>query len=370
MPGMMRARSTAFGQQQETPMDHFRGIRRSIAGKSAHLCLAALLMYGAGAPIVAQGQGVSSDAWQKIVESAKKEGTVTLYTSHNLEQSNDLAARFKKEYGIAVQVVRAGGPELQTRVDAEQTTGRGVGDVFVATDIPTITDRNAKKWIVAPVGPAFDSPAYNRKLRVPEGTYFEVSAAVLTFSWNKDLYPKGIKDYPDLLDPALKGKIGVAMVSAMAQVDLHLYLEEKYGADFTKKLADMNPRLYPGALPMAQAVMSGEIAAAVATRPLIEEAKKGVPVGWGLAPGGAWASHFYGQILSGAPHPNAAQLLANFMITQQGQEAVAHVAASALPNVAGAITSTDNTRRTDWKKLNPEFFNAYVAKWKSMYVKQ
>jgi iron(III) transport system substrate-binding protein len=351
-------------------MNRSRATRRSILCKAARLFSAALLLFGTGQLVHGQSPSASSNAWQKVVEAAKKEGAVTLYTSHNLDQANDLAARFKKEYGITVQVVRALGSELQTKVDAEQATGRGVADVFVGTDIPTITDRNAKKLMVAPVGPAFDNPAYNRKLRVPEGTYFEVSAAVLTFSWNKDLYPKGIKDYPDLLDPALKGKIGVATISAMAQADFHLYLEEKYGVDFTKKLADMNPRLYPGALPTAQAVVSGEIAAAIATRPLIEEIKKGAPVGWGLAPGGAWASHFYGQILAIAPHPNAAQVLANFMITQQGQEAIAHVAASSLPNVAGAITSTDNTRRTDWKKLNPQFYQDYLAKWKSMYVKQ
>lgn len=337
---------------------------------AARVLSASLLLCGAAATTQAQTTSASSDAWQKVVEAAKKEGSVTIYTGGGLEQMNDLAARFKKEYGITVQVVRAVASELQPKIDTEHDTGRGIADIYVSTDVPVITDRNAKKYMVAPIGPAFDNPAYNRKLRVPEGTYFEVSAAVLTFSWNKELYPKGIKDYPDLLDPALKGKIGVAMISVMAQADFYLYLEEKYGADFTRKLADMNPRLYPGALPMAQAVVSGEIAAAVSTQPLIDEIKKGAPVGWGLAPNGAWGAHFYGQIMRVAPHPNAAQVLANFMVTQPGQEAIARLAASSLPNVAGAITSTDATRRTDWNKLNPEFFRAYLAKWKPMYVKQ
>ena len=351
-------------------MNNKLSTRRSVLRGAAWIGTAALLTHGAAALAQAASPAPSSEAWQKLVEAAKKEGMVTLYTGQGLDQANDLAARFKKEYGITVQVVRAVGSELQAKVDAEQAAGRGIADIYVGTDVPILRDRNAKKHLVAPVGPAFENPVYNRKLRVPEGTYFEISAAILTFSWNKDLYPKGLKDYPDLLDPALKGKIGVAMISVMAQADFYVYLEEKYGADFTKKLADMNPRLYPGALPMAQAVVSGEIVAAVSTQPLIDEIKKGAPVGWGLAPGGAWGSHFYGQILSVAPHPNAAQLLANYMITPPGQEAIARLAASALPNVPGAITSTDNTRRTDWNKLNPEFFNAYLAKWKPMYVKQ
>jgi iron(III) transport system substrate-binding protein len=344
--------------------------RRSALRQAARHACTVLLLCGAAALTQAQSPAASSEAWQKIVEAAKKEGTVTIYSAQGLDQLNDLAARFKKDYGITVQVVRAIGSELQTKVDAEFGAGRGIADIHVDTDVPYIMDRSAKKRLVAPVGPAFDNPVYNRKLRVPEGTYFEVSAAILTFSWNKDLYPKGIKDYPDMLDPALKGKIGVAMVSVMTQADFYLYLDERYGADFTKKLADMNPRLYPGALPMAQAVVSGEIAAAVSTQALIDDVKKGAPVGWGLAPGGAWGAHFYGQIVSIAPHPNAAQVLANYLVTQPGQESVARLAASSLPNITGALTSTDNVRPINWKKLTPQFFQEYLPKWKAMYVKQ
>ena len=335
--------------------------------RALRLAAASFLLVGTAA--LAQTPA-STAAWNKVVEAAKKEGSVTIYSGQGLEQLNDLGARFKKEYGISVQVVRAVQAELQPKVDTEHASGRGIADIFVSTDVPIIADRNAKKFMVAPVGPAFDNPAYNRKMRVPEGTYFEANAAILTFSWNKELYPKGIKDYPDLLDPALKGKIGVSNIAAISQADFYLYLEEKHGADFVKKLADQQPRLYPGALPMAQAVVSGEVAAAVSTQPLLDEIKKGAPVGWGLSPKGAWGARQYGQILSAAPHPNAAQLLANYMITQAGQEAIARMSASVLPNIAGAIASTDNVRTPDWNRLNLDFFNAYVAKWKPMFIRQ
>jgi iron(III) transport system substrate-binding protein len=337
---------------------------------AARLAAAALLLAGAAALAQAPNPAAASAAWNQVVEAAKKEGSVTLYSPHGVDQLNDLAARFKQEYGITVLVVRGNPAELQTKVDAEHDTGRGVADVLANSDVPIVVDRNAKKYNVAPLGPAFDDPLYNRKLRVPEGTYFEISAAILTFSWNKDLYPKGIKDYPDLLDPALKGKIGVPMIIAMGQADQYLYLEEKFGADFVRKLAEMNPRLYPGALPMAQAVVSGEIAVGLNTQPLIDEVKKGAPVDWGLTKAGAWGARIYGQILRTAPHPNAAQVLANFMVTRPGQEALARLGASALPNVTGAITSTDSVRMPDWVKLNPEFFKSYVAKWTPMFVKK
>ena len=349
-------------------MHHTLGSPNSARRYTLLLATAGLLMASTAA--LAQTPAASSAAWNNVVEAAKKEGTVTIYSGQGLDQLNDLAARFKRDYGITVQVVRAVQSELQPKVDTEHATGRGIADVFVTTDVPIIVDRNAKKFMVAPIGPAFDNPVYNRKVRIPEGTYFEVSAAILTFSWNKEMYPKGIKDYSDVLDPALKGKIGIANVTTLSMVDFNLYLEEKYGADFLRKLADQQPRLYPGALPMAQAVVSGEVAVALSTQPLLDEIKKGAPVDWGLSPTGAWGARFYGQILSAAPHPNAAQLLANYMVTQPGQEAVARMAGSVLPNVPGSIASTDKVRITDWSKLNLDFFNAYVAKWKPMFVKQ
>jgi len=311
--------------------------------------------------------GAPSQEWQRVVDAAKKEGSVTIYSGQGLDQLNDLAARFKKQYGINVQVVRAVDADLLPKVDAEFNIGRGIADVFVSADIAVVKDRNAKGYIVAPMGPAFDNPRYDKATRIPEGTYFETGAAILTFSWNKELHPKGIKDYPDILDPALAGKIGVVGVTTQSQVDFYMYLTEYYGADYVRKLAALKPRIYPGALPLGQAVVSGEIAVAVYGQPLIDEEKKGAPVGWGLAPK-PWGARFWGWVLKRAPHPNAAQVLANFMVTQQGQEAVTRMAGSVLPNVKGAISTTDNVRRPDLAKLTPEFVADYREKWKSMFL--
>ena len=51
--------------------------------------------------------------------------------------------------------------------------------------------------------------AYNRKTLLGPGPTAIVAAAVLGMAWNTSLYPAGIKDIPDFLDPKLTGKIGV-----------------------------------------------------------------------------------------------------------------------------------------------------------------
>jgi iron(III) transport system substrate-binding protein len=319
-------------------------------------------------PSVAQsvGQPPAGTSWTQIVEAAKKEGAVTIYSGMGLDQLNDLAARFKKEYGITVQVVRAVDAEFVPKVDTEFRTGKGIAGIFVTADLGVAKDMHAKGYAVPPMGPAFNNPAYAKAARVPEGTYFEASATILTFSWNTELWPKGLKDYPDVLDPGLTGKIGISATTTAAQIDFYTYLEDTYGSDFTAKLAALKPRIYPGALPMAQAVVSGEVAAALTTQPLIDEAEKGAPVGWGLAPK-PWGARFWGMILKSAPTPNAAQVLADFMISEPGQEAIARKAAAALPNIKGTLGSTDNVRRQDLSKLTPEYVATYREKWKKLF---
>ena len=73
--------------------------------------------------------------------------------------------------------------------------------------------------------------------------------------------------------------------------------------------------------------------------------------------------------MANAPHPNAAKLLADFAISPQGQEDLAHLAASALPNIPGTAQgiTTDSVHRQDLTKLTPDAVAAYQARWKSLF---
>ena len=73
--------------------------------------------------------GVSDAEWDAIVAAAQDEGKVTIYSSQGLDQLNDLAERFKDEYGIELEVVRDIDSALIPKVEAEQQTGSGIADV-------------------------------------------------------------------------------------------------------------------------------------------------------------------------------------------------------------------------------------------------
>ena len=311
--------------------------------------------------------GISDADWDAIVTAAQEEGKVTFYSSQGLDQLNDLAGRFSDEYGIELEVVRDIDSALIPKVEAEQQTGSGIADVIAQASAAWSEQRGAEGWFIPPVGPAFDDPAYDRAANVSDNGYFTSSAAVLTFGWNTAQYPTGLTDYSDLLDPELAGgKIGVIEPAAPSIVDFWLYLEENYGEDFVTQLAAQEPKIYPSSLPMAQALTSGEISAASFVQVLVDEQEQGAPVESGLADQ-VWGARFNTSILQTAPHPNAAQVLSNFIITQPGQEAIARKAASVLPDITGAVTTVDKVRVQDLAVLTPEFVAEYQAKWNDLF---
>ena len=315
------------------------------------------------APVLAEEV---SPEWQKVIDAAKAEGSVTIYSSQGLKQLNDLAAKFTAKYGIAVEVVRAIDADLIPKVTVEFESGKGIADVVVNSAIGTVMEQEAKGYFVPPVGPAFDNPDYKKAERMPRGVSFESNATILTYSWNTELVPDGIKDYDDIFRPDLEGLIAIPRPSVSTIVDFYVYLHENYGEDFTDRLATMKPRIYPSALTAAQALSAGEVAVILFGEPQVDEKAAGAPVESGFAKQ-IWGARFYANVMKVAPHPNAAQLLANFMITEEGQSAIARKAASSLRGVPGTVGYMDDVRRPDLSKLTPEKVKAFQDKFTALF---
>lgn len=342
--------------------------RAALVGLAAVLPLALAACGGSDSSTSAGPRAdVGSQTWEQTTAGAKTEGAVTIYSSQGIEQLNDVKAKFEAKYpGITVTVVRAIEGDLQPKIEAEFSTGRAVADVMISASDPWLNEKGAAGYFSDLKMPALEQADYDKANNLA-GQNFVVDAAVLTFGWNTKLYPAGIKDYPDVLDPALKGKVGVVKPSAVPFVDFYLYLEKNYGADFVTKLAAQNPQIYPSSLPMAQALTSGEISAATFVQPLVDEKASGAPVDWALAPS-SWGSLFKGVVLSKAPHPQAAQLLADFLITPEGQAAISRKAASVLPDVTGAVGTTKTVAKQDLTALTPEKVRDYQSAWDKQFT--
>ena len=91
-------------------------------------------------------QGADRD--QRLVAAAKKEGTVTFYTSMQTQESGPLSKAFEQKYGIRVQLWRATSDQVIQRTVNEARAGRQALDIL-ETNAPEV-DAIGREDIVAP----------------------------------------------------------------------------------------------------------------------------------------------------------------------------------------------------------------------------
>jgi iron(III) transport system substrate-binding protein len=221
-------------------------------------------------------------------------------------------------------------------------------------------------WVADAVGPDLYKKAYVRKVFAKPGKAFIVGAALLGLGWNTNQYSAGLKDYPDLLDTKLDGRVGVINPSRVpAIVDWYHWVEERYGANYLPRLAKQKPKIYTSSLPMTQAVAAGEIAAgAFVAANAIDLKAQGAPIGFKIVKN-PWNAPWYAMILKKAPHPNAVQVVMNFMVTKEGQSLVSK-------NTVGVVPGATNTtyappRIQKLSTLTPKKIDEFQKYWEGLF---
>jgi iron(III) transport system substrate-binding protein len=324
---------------------------------------------GATAAKPAVPKPLSAAAWQAVVAKAKQEGTVTIYTVGAPANYANLAKRFKEIYGIDVVVNRKVDNDLLVQINAEQSTGKAVADIWVPATKGIVLGALNNGWVVDAVGPNFFLKRFDRK-KLMVGKGWIPGSALLGMSWNTQCFPQGIKDIPDFLNPAFKGKLGVSDPRiSPAQVDWYQWLEKTYGNGIIEKLAAQKPRIYGSSLTAAQAVASGEICGApqAAGSTTLDLKAKGAPVEYRLAnKGNNWNAAYIGLILKQAPHPNAAQLLANFIVSPEGQALHNFGLGAIYKNVPGTFYSPPRVARSN--DLAPAKVKAFIERWSKLFL--
>lgn len=309
-------------------------------------------------------------AWGATIKAAGNEGTLAFYSGMAEVQNTRLMAAFNKKYpALNVQATRGGG-EIIARVEGEMKAGSDGADVFVHAD-PGWYAAHADALLPAagPASAAWAAKAWAVKGTVPIATVSPNSV----FVWNTDIFPKGFKTWNDLLDPSVKGKIGLrtdaSTQSAAGYLDM---METKLGADYLVKLSKQQPKSYPSVVPMTQAVASGEVGVTNASLPsLAKELKdKGAPVDY-VIPNPGYAIEFASAALKKSKRPNAAAVFIDFIMTPEGQEALngdGFGGSEGLTNVPGAL-NLDGIVMMDSAKLTPDVIAKWGAKLAELYKK-
>jgi iron(III) transport system substrate-binding protein len=345
------------------------GVALVAAGSAASAPTAATTAFArAAAPTAAAPKPYTTAEWNALIARAKREGEVTLYSSHLPANLQRVAARFKELYGITVNVNRQIDSVLASQVTTAMGDGNGKVDIWMQSSRPLLLGAIKNKWLVDARGPALFHPQYDRSQYAKPGKAWAVGAAVLAIGWNRTLVSRNITDYPDLLaSGVVRGKIGVVDPVLPSFVDFYLWLQQHYGADYVRRLGATRPRIYASTLPMQQALTSGEIAAAVLTPATTLDLKEqGAPVDFVIPKkAGAWNAPWHGMILDKAPHPAAAQLLTNFLLTREGQGLLNRRYGAVLKGISGTFYVP--LRMQKLSELTPQKISAFQQSWNRMY---
>ncbi len=296
----------------------------------ASLALIVAVLLGWAAPSPAQPERGASphrelylykgaDREQRLIEGAKKERQVAVYTSLNLKDSVPITAAFEKKYGVKVSLWRAGSEKVVQRAVAEARAGRFAFDVL-ETNGPEMEALYREKLLEEFFSQHFKDlpPAAFPKHRHYVADRFNF----FTIAYNtKLLKPEEVPNsYADLLKPSLAGKIGIEAGDVDWFGAMVKHMGEAKGMAYFRKLAEAKPQVRSGHTLMAELVAAGEIplAATVYNHNAERLTVKGAPIKWKALNPTFGRPNAVG-VARQAPHPNAALLFADFMLSPEGQ---------------------------------------------------
>src|SRR5690242_17171382 len=173
------------------------------------VCLAfARTTQAAAEDLLAELNAKSPEQRQKIlVENAKKEGEVTLYTAVNMRDAQELMTGFNRLYpGIRVAIASLGGPGVLNKVLTEARAGANVADVVALNGISAV-ELIDRKLVIRYKSPMI---GFLRKGFVDADGYWPgIYAIGYTLIYNsRRVAAKDVpKRYEDLLQPRWKNNL-------------------------------------------------------------------------------------------------------------------------------------------------------------------
>jgi iron(III) transport system substrate-binding protein len=264
-----------------------------------------------------------ADRQQMLEDGARKEGKVLWYTSEILDQrARPLAETFRKKYPfIDVQIVQLDNGPLVQRATEEFNAKKYDLDIIeggLVVALP-LKGMGALAKFVSPEFSAIPAGA-----RDPDGYFVGDREIPLGFGYNTKITPEaqGPKSFDDLLAPAWKGKLSTND-STQGATYFGGILQQK-GEDFARKLATQNVIVESmSSNAVNELVAAGTVASTFPTSvgQVAFSRKAGAPIAWSPL-GKAITLLGVIDVMSHSPHPHAAALYADFLISDEGQKAL------------------------------------------------
>ncbi|HWP35520.1 MAG TPA: extracellular solute-binding protein [Thermodesulfobacteriota bacterium] len=288
-----------------------RAVVRSVRLLAGPLWLAGLLWL---APAPAPAQELAA-----LEEGARREGKLNLYGSMREDEATKVFEAFNRRYPfVKIDYFRGSEDRLTGRILAEARAGTHNFDVLVTT-----TAYHLKGLDLAVRWQPPEAAAIRPELRDPDGRLTPIYVNTNVIMYNTKLVPpaEAPKGYEDLADPKWKGKL------CLEDTDYEWFhgLLEHMGRErmlaLFRRIAANQPSIRNGHGLLGDLVASGECPVAINNYgyQVGRGLKKGAPVDL-VAVNPVITFAAAAAVSPKAPHPNAARLYVNWLVSEEGQK--------------------------------------------------
>ncbi|HEX9879520.1 MAG TPA: extracellular solute-binding protein [Candidatus Binatia bacterium] len=281
--------------------------------------------------------------WDETVAAAKREGRVTLYVS---DVFDEVFREFHKKYPeIKVVTVAGRGSQIAQRVMAERRAGKYLADIYIGGS-GTVYNIFYEAKVLSPLKPLLVLPEVLDKSKWWSGRHVyhdDEQSYILAFNGNAQTYfsyntnlvdAKKFTSYWDFLDPQWKGKIvsyDPTMGGAVSGVLMFLYHNPKLGPKYIRRiLTEMDLKATRDNAQLVNWLAVGRYPLAGLVGPnrsgIYKAREQGLPVDTfdssAFKEGGPLStSNGNVALFAGAPHPHAAKVAVNWLLSREGQRA-------------------------------------------------
>jgi iron(III) transport system substrate-binding protein len=317
-------------------------------------------------PAAGQHKGVymyqGADRESRVLEGAKKEKQVVVYTSLNLKDSVPITQAFEKKYGVKVELWRSSSEKVLQRAVTEARAGRFAVDAFELNG-PELEAMYREGLLDEFYSPEFKNlpPAAFPKHRHYAADRFNF----FTIAYNTNLVkPNEVPNsYEDLADPRWTGRIGIEASDTDWFGSIVKHMGEQKGLALFRKIAQQKPQMRTGHTLIAELVASGEIplAATIYNHNAERLLVNGAPIKWKALnptfgrPNGV-------AVAKRAQRPHAALLFVDFMLSHEGQTLIKQ------RNRVPASTKVDsNLNDFPFEMIDPVLVLDEAEKWEKIW---
>ena len=300
------------------------------------------------------------------VAKAEQEGEFLFYTHDSEPAAAGIIEAFGKDFPkIKGKYVRAQNGSLFSKTMAERSAGKFNVDVIQFSEPATAIDFQKRGGYARYVSPQTEAYAPEH-LSNPVGDYFWIGVTFAGIAYNTDkVKPADApKDWKDILNPLWLNGINVKQSNSGMQFVQWYELRKLYGDGFWKEFAKLRPRGFDSRVQLFDRLAKGDdkVCALAEYAGYLLHKEKGAPIAFVAPSDGLPAGALLNGVADKAPHPEAAKLFVDWLMSNRGQAHYQNNPYLYYGSVRkDAPPMPGGTRLKDFKLLAPTDMDAYMA---------